>query len=121
MGVDLVMHSGTKFLNGHSDHLCGAIAGRRELVARVRTIAAKLGAVLDAQVAYDLLRGLKTFAVRLERQCASALTIHARAVPLAYKPAPPGSTPPCLASARSAPPVITRSTSARRRTCASPP
>ena len=75
LGVDLVMHSATKFLNGHSDHLCGVIAGRRELVEEVREIARKLGAVLDAQVAYDLLRGLKTFAVRVERQCASALAI----------------------------------------------
>ncbi len=75
LGVDLVMHSATKFLNGHSDHLCGVIAGRRELVENVRAIARKLGAVLDAQVAYDLLRGLKTFAVRIERQCASALSI----------------------------------------------
>ncbi len=75
LGVDLVMHSATKFLNGHSDHLCGVIAGRRELVEEVREIARKLGAVLDAQVAYDLLRGLKTFVVRVERQCASALAI----------------------------------------------
>ena len=74
-GVDLVMHSATKFLNGHSDHLCGVIAGRRELVEKVRTVARKLGAVLDAQVAYDLLRGLKTFAVRLERQAATAVTL----------------------------------------------
>ena len=75
LGVDLVMHSATKFLNGHSDHLCGAIVGRADLVERVRGVARKLGAVLDAQVAYDLLRGLKTFAVRLERQSASALII----------------------------------------------
>src|SRR3954469_1767563 len=74
-GVDLVMHSGTKFLNGHSDHLVGAIAGRRELVEPVRAISHKLGAVLDPQVAYDLLRGLKTFAVRIERQCATALVL----------------------------------------------
>lgn len=74
-GVDLVMHSATKFLNGHSDHLCGVIAGRRELVEKVRAVARKLGAVLDARVAYDLLRGLKTFAVRLERQAATALIL----------------------------------------------
>ena len=74
-GVDLVMHSASKFLNGHSDHLCGAIAGRRELVEKVRDVARKLGAVLDAHVAYDLLRGLKTFAVRMERQCTSALVV----------------------------------------------
>ncbi|HYY51450.1 MAG TPA: PLP-dependent transferase, partial [Myxococcales bacterium] len=75
MGVDLVMHSATKFLNGHSDHLCGVIAGRRDLVEKVRKVASRLGAALDAQVAYDLLRGLKTFAVRIERQCASALAV----------------------------------------------
>ena len=75
LGADLVMHSGTKFLNGHSDHLCGLVAGRRDLIAKIRAVAGRLGAVLDAQVAYDLLRGLKTFAVRLERQCASALAL----------------------------------------------
>jgi cystathionine beta-lyase/cystathionine gamma-synthase len=75
MGVDLVMHSATKFLNGHSDHLCGLIAGRRDLVEKIRLVARKLGAVLDPQVAYDLLRGLKTFAVRMERHCQSALTV----------------------------------------------
>ena len=75
LGVDLVMHSATKFLNGHSDHLCGVIAGRRDLVDKVRSVASRLGAALDAQVAYDLLRGLKTFAVRIERQCASALSV----------------------------------------------
>ncbi|HTO96163.1 MAG TPA: aminotransferase class I/II-fold pyridoxal phosphate-dependent enzyme [Myxococcales bacterium] len=75
LGADLVMHSATKFLNGHSDHLGGVIAGRKELVEKVREIARKLGSVLDPQVAYDLLRGLKTFAVRLERQSASALTL----------------------------------------------
>jgi cystathionine beta-lyase/cystathionine gamma-synthase len=75
LGVDLVMHSGTKFLNGHSDHLVGAIVGRRELVEPVRAISHKLGAVVDPHVAYDLLRGLKTFAVRIERQCATALIL----------------------------------------------
>jgi len=75
MGVDLVMHSATKFLNGHSDHLCGAIVGRQELVEKVRQIARKLGAAIDPQVAYDLVRGLRTFAVRMERQCQSALSL----------------------------------------------
>lgn len=75
LGADLVMHSATKYLNGHSDHLCGVIAGREDLVERVRGISHRLGASLDPQVAYDLLRGLKTFAVRIERQCASALAV----------------------------------------------
>jgi cystathionine beta-lyase/cystathionine gamma-synthase len=75
LGVDLVMHSATKFLNGHSDHLCGALVGKPQLLESIRTISHRLGASLDAQVAYDLLRGLKTFAVRIERHCASALLI----------------------------------------------
>jgi cystathionine beta-lyase/cystathionine gamma-synthase len=75
MGVDVVMHSGTKYLNGHSDHLCGAIIGKNDHVGRVRQLSRKLGASLDPQAAYDLLRGLKTFAVRLERQSATALTL----------------------------------------------
>jgi len=75
MGVDLVMHSATKFLNGHSDHLCGALVGPAARIEPIRLVARKLGAALDPQVAYDLLRGLKTFAVRLERQSATALTL----------------------------------------------
>jgi cystathionine beta-lyase/cystathionine gamma-synthase len=75
LGVDLVMHSATKYLNGHSDHLCGAIVGRRELVEPIRLLSHRLGASLDPQVAYDLLRGLKTFAVRIDRHCANALVV----------------------------------------------
>jgi cystathionine beta-lyase/cystathionine gamma-synthase len=74
-GVDIVMHSATKFLNGHSDHLAGALVGRREVLEPIRKLSHQLGASLDPQVAYDLLRGLKTFAVRIERQSASALKI----------------------------------------------
>jgi cystathionine beta-lyase/cystathionine gamma-synthase len=75
MGVDLVMHSATKFLNGHSDHLCGALIGKAAVIEPIRTVSHRLGASLDAQVAYDLLRGLKTFALRIERQCSSALVV----------------------------------------------
>jgi cystathionine beta-lyase/cystathionine gamma-synthase len=75
LGVDLVMHSATKFLNGHSDHLCGAIVGSKELVEPIRLLSRRLGAALDPQVAYDLLRGLKTFVVRMERHSANALQI----------------------------------------------
>jgi cystathionine beta-lyase/cystathionine gamma-synthase len=75
LGVDLVMHSATKFLNGHSDHLCGAIVGSKERVEPIRLLSRRLGAALDPQVAYDLLRGLKTFVVRMERHSANALQI----------------------------------------------
>src|SRR5712671_3123069 len=67
MGVDVVMHSATKYLNGHSDHLAGVLAGSRERTGPLRLLSHQLGASLDAQVAYDLLRGLKTFALRMER------------------------------------------------------
>jgi len=75
LGVDIVMHSATKYLNGHSDHLAGALIGRREVIEPIRALSHKLGASMDPQVAYDLLRGLKTFAVRMERQCATALQL----------------------------------------------
>jgi cystathionine beta-lyase/cystathionine gamma-synthase len=75
LGVDIVMHSATKYLNGHSDHLAGALIGKKDVIGPIRLLARKLGAAMDPQVAFDLLRGLKTFAIRLERQCASALKL----------------------------------------------
>jgi cystathionine beta-lyase/cystathionine gamma-synthase len=75
LGVDVVMHSATKYLNGHSDHLAGALVGRREVIEPIRKLSHQLGASMDPQVAYDLLRGLKTFAVRMERHCANALLL----------------------------------------------
>lgn len=72
LGVDVVMHSATKFLNGHSDHLVGALAGRKEMIEPIRKLSQQLGASLDPQVAYDLLRGLKTFPLRMERHCSTA-------------------------------------------------
>jgi cystathionine beta-lyase/cystathionine gamma-synthase len=75
MGVDLVLHSTTKFLNGHSDHLGGAVAGRRELVEGVAAIRRSTGGNLDPGAAYDLLRGMKTLEVRVLRQNATALAM----------------------------------------------
>jgi cystathionine gamma-synthase len=74
-GVDLVMHSATKFLGGHNDLLAGAICGSRELVDGVRSLQAISGAVLDPFAAYLLVRGLKTFALRMERQNANAQAV----------------------------------------------
>lgn len=75
LGVDVVMHSATKYLNGHSDHLAGVLLGSRERIEPLRHLSQRLGAVLDAQVAYDLLRGLKTLPLRVERHSATALRI----------------------------------------------
>jgi len=66
-GFDLVLHSGTKYLNGHSDVCCGAIAGRAELVDRIRSAAVDHGGVLDARACWLLERGLKTLALRIQR------------------------------------------------------
>ena len=74
-GVDLVVHSATKFLNGHCDHLAGAVAGARAHLDRIRSLRRMTGGNLDPGAAYDLLRGMKTLEVRVERQNASALTV----------------------------------------------
>ena len=71
-GVDVVIHSATKFLGGHNDLLAGAVLGSRELVEGVRALQAVTGAVVDPFAAYLLVRGLKTFALRLERQNTNA-------------------------------------------------
>jgi cystathionine beta-lyase/cystathionine gamma-synthase len=75
LGVDLVLHSATKYLNGHCDHLAGAVAGSRALLAPVFEVRRTAGATMDPAVAYDLLRGMKTLEVRVERQNATALRL----------------------------------------------
>jgi len=74
-GFDLVVHSVTKGLSGHSDLLGGVAAGRTEYVERVRKMVSYLGGVMDPEVAFLLMRGVKTLAVRLERQCQSAMQL----------------------------------------------
>jgi cystathionine gamma-synthase len=89
-GVDIVMHSATKYLGGHNDLLAGAVLGSRDLVDAVRSLQAITGAVVDPFAAYLLVRGLKTFALRVERQNANALAIaeflarHPRVVAVHY-------------------------------------
>ena len=75
LGVDLVMHSVTKYLNGHSDVTAGALAGSGALMAPIEKTRRMLGTVLDPQAAYSIGRGLKTLAVRVERHNASGLAI----------------------------------------------
>jgi len=74
-GVDLVMHSGTKYLAGHNDILAGAVLGRRELVEEIRALHKALGGVIDPHCCYLLLRGLKTFAVRVAVQNRAAMRV----------------------------------------------
>jgi cystathionine beta-lyase/cystathionine gamma-synthase len=75
LGFDLSLHSGTKYLNGHSDIVCGAVIGRAALVARVKRMMNYLGGSLDAHACFLLHRGLKTLAVRVRQQNESALTL----------------------------------------------
>lgn len=75
MGVDVVMHSATKYLNGHSDHLLGVLVGSRERIEPLRSLSHRLGASVDPHAAYDLLRSLKTFPLRIARHCDNALHI----------------------------------------------
>mmetsp|Transcript_1533 Transcript_1533/g.4640 ORF Transcript_1533/g.4640 Transcript_1533/m.4640 type:complete len:506 (+) Transcript_1533:151-1668(+) len=67
-GADLVLHSGTKYLAGHNDVLCGALAGRGDLVAQVRGLHGILGGVVDPHAAYLLIRGMKTLELRIMQQ-----------------------------------------------------
>ena len=66
-GVDLVIHSATKYLGGHNDLLAGAVVGPRELVAEIKKSRGVLGGITGPQDAYLLLRGLKTLALRVQR------------------------------------------------------
>jgi len=74
-GIDLVMHSGTKYFGGHADLLCGIIAGSRALLDKIHETRNTLGGVMDPHAAWLLLRGIKTLAVRVQRQNENALRI----------------------------------------------
>jgi len=71
-GMDLVIHSATKYLAGHNDVLAGAVLGSRELVDRVRDYQRMAGSVISPFCSYLLIRGLKTFPLRVEYQNRSA-------------------------------------------------
>lgn len=74
LGADLVVHSATKYLGGHGDLVAGAVVGSQELIQQIRLVGLKdmTGAVLSAQDANLILRGIKTLELRMERHCDSA-------------------------------------------------
>lgn len=72
LGFDLVVHSGTKYLNGHSDLNCGAVAGSRELMQKVRERHTDFGTTLNVYDCFLLERGMKTLALRMARHNANA-------------------------------------------------
>lgn len=74
-GVDLVVHSATKYLGGHNDLLAGCLLGRESLVSAIRDFQGMLGAVPDPTTCYLLGRGIKTFGLRLAQQNASGQAV----------------------------------------------
>jgi len=74
-GIDLVMHSGTKYLSGHADLTCGVVCGSQELMDQIWETRTTLGNCMDPHAAWLLIRGLKTLAVRVARQNENALRV----------------------------------------------
>ena len=74
-GIDVVMHSGTKYLSGHADLTCGVVAGRQALMDQIWETRTTLGNCMDPHAAWMLIRGLKTLAVRVARQNENALRV----------------------------------------------
>lgn len=74
LGADIVVHSATKYLNGHGDVIAGFAVGRKELMDQVRLVGIKdcTGAVLAPFNAYLILRGMKTLQIRMDKHCSNA-------------------------------------------------
>ena len=75
LGFDIVVHSATKYLGGHSDILAGAAAGSQKLMHRVREMVIYLGGSMDPGAAFLLIRGIKSLGVRMAQQCATAMEV----------------------------------------------
>ncbi len=77
LGCDAVIHSGTKYLNGHGDVIAGFVCGSKDFITTVKFFGLKdmTGAVMDPFAAFLILRGLKTMEVRMKRHCESAQAI----------------------------------------------
>lgn len=74
LGADVVVHSATKYLNGHGDVIAGFVVGKKEFIDQVRFVGLKdmTGAVLGPFEAFLINRGMKTLAIRMERHCSTA-------------------------------------------------
>lgn len=77
LGADIVVHSATKYINGHGDVIAGFVVGSQEMMNQVRLFGVKdmTGSVLGPTEAHLIIRGLKTFEIRMERHCASAMKV----------------------------------------------
>jgi cystathionine gamma-synthase len=74
-GIDLVLHSATKYLAGHNDVMGGVILGSEAMIGAIRDCQGILGGIIDPHAAYLIIRGLKTLPLRVERQNDSALRV----------------------------------------------
>jgi len=74
-GMDIVLHSATKYLGGHNDILAGAVLGKKKLIEKIRDLHKSMGGLIDPHCCYLLLRGLKTFPLRVKKQNESALKV----------------------------------------------
>ena len=75
MGIDIVTHSGTKYIGGHSDLCCGAVVSSRKLTAKIKESALHFGGSLDAQSCYLVERSLKTIVLRVQQQNKNAMAL----------------------------------------------
>jgi methionine-gamma-lyase len=75
MGFDVVLHSATKYLGGHSDLIAGAVISSRAWIDRVRHMVIDLGGSMDPGAAFLLIRGMKTLELRVRRQCENAMAV----------------------------------------------
>src|SRR5580658_6767352 len=75
MGFNIVVHSASKYLAGHSDVIAGAAAGSSVLMDKVRSNIIQIGGSMDPEAAFLLIRGMKTLEIRVERQCRTAMAV----------------------------------------------
>ncbi len=77
LGANLVVHSATKYLNGHGDVIAGFVAGKLEHVIQIRLVGVKdmTGSVISPNDAYMMIRGMKTLEVRMQRHCENAMKV----------------------------------------------
>jgi methionine-gamma-lyase len=75
MGFNIVVHSASKYLAGHSDVIAGAAAGSHALMKGVRSNIVQIGGSMDPEAAFLLIRGMKTLEIRVQRQCDNAMAV----------------------------------------------
>lgn len=77
LGADLVIHSATKYLNGHGDVIAGFVAGKTDIITQIRLVGLKdmTGAVLSPNDSYLMIRGMKTLEIRMQRHCENGMKV----------------------------------------------